>query len=163
MNLSSRRGIILILVLAGCATNKAPTSESQRAEVAQTDAARTALPEATAEDRVQRVYAAARLGNTAEVITGLTALVRQNPDRLNDSIGPFIVGVLSDAKKKLPHGSSLPLLQALYGAGWKLKWNQEPSFAWHDLALLLLEQNRLSAAIEVSKCQSSHQPWATVL
>jgi tetratricopeptide (TPR) repeat protein len=44
----------------------------------------------------------------------------------------------------------LPLLQALYDAHWKLKWNIEPSAAWRDLALLLLDKDRLSEANEVA-------------
>jgi tetratricopeptide (TPR) repeat protein len=107
------------------------------------------LPQATADDRWKQVYAAARLGYTAEVLTGFTVFVKQNPDRLNDSYSPFIIRLFNDAKT-LPHGSLLPLLQALYGAHWKLRWNIEPSFAWHELALLLVENDRLTDAIDVS-------------
>jgi beta-barrel assembly-enhancing protease len=109
-----------------------------------------ALPEAAADDRRSRVNAANRLGNTGEIIIGLTVLVEKDPERLNASWDPFILRVLRDGKTKLPHGSTLPLLQALYAAHWKLKWNLEPSGAWQDLALLLLEKNRLAEAIDVS-------------
>ncbi len=109
-----------------------------------------ALPEATAEDRVSRANAASRLGNIGEVIIGLTELVQRNPERLTASDERFVIRVLRDGKKQLPPGTTLPLLRALHAAHWRLMWNQEPSFAWHDLALLLLEQNRLAEAIEVS-------------
>jgi tetratricopeptide (TPR) repeat protein len=109
-----------------------------------------ALPEATTDDRQSRVNAAYRLQDTGEVIIGLTDLVQKSPERLDHLNARFIIGVLSDAKMKLPHGSTLPLLQALYAAHWKLKWDQEPSGIWQDLALMLLEQNRLTEAIEVS-------------
>jgi tetratricopeptide (TPR) repeat protein len=109
-----------------------------------------ALPEATADDRQSRVNAANRLGDTGEIIIGLTVLVEKDPERLNASWEPFILRVLRDGKAKLPHGSTLPLLQALYAAHWKLKWNLEPSGAWQDLALLLLEKNRFAEAIDVS-------------
>ena len=108
------------------------------------------LPEASVEDRLSRVNAAYRLQDTGEVIIGFTDLVRNNPERLNVSIEPFIIRALHDGKKKLPHASTLPLLQALYAAHWKLKWNQEPGALWQDLALLLLEQKRLTEAIDVS-------------
>jgi tetratricopeptide (TPR) repeat protein len=109
-----------------------------------------ALPEATAEDRQSRVNAANRLGDTGEIIIGLTVLVEKDPERLNAAWEPFILRVLRDGKTKLPHGSTLPLLQALYAAHWKLKWNLEPSGSWLDLALLLLEKNRLAEAMDVS-------------
>jgi tetratricopeptide (TPR) repeat protein len=109
-----------------------------------------ALPEATAEDRVSRVNAANRLQDTREIIIGLTELVSKNPERLNASTQPFVIRALRDGEKQLPHGATLPLLQALYSAHWKLKWNQEPGGVWQDLAQLLLEQNRLTEAIDVS-------------
>src|ERR1700733_1213805 len=108
------------------------------------------LPEATTEDRVSRVNAAYRLQDTGEIIIGLTELVQKSPEELGDLNDRFIFGSLSDATKKLPHGSTVPLLQALYAARWKVKWDQEPSGVWQDFVLLLLEQNRLTEAIDVS-------------
>jgi tetratricopeptide (TPR) repeat protein len=109
-----------------------------------------ALPEATADDRMARVRAAYRLRDTGEIIIGLTELVQKSPEKLGELNQGYVFGSLRDAKKTLPHGSTLPLLQALYAAHWKLKWNQEPSNLWEDLALLLLEQNRLAEAIDVA-------------
>jgi hypothetical protein len=109
-----------------------------------------ALPEATTEDRMSRVNAAARLGDTDALVISLTELVQRNPERLTPSDERFVIRVLRDGKKQLPHGSTLPLLQALYAAHWKVEWNQEPSGIWQDLTLMLLEQNRLTDAIDVS-------------
>jgi hypothetical protein len=50
----------------------------------------------------------------------------------------------------MPNGAALALLQALYGAHWKLKWEIEPSTAWRDLTLLLLGKARLAEAHEVA-------------
>jgi tetratricopeptide (TPR) repeat protein len=108
------------------------------------------LPEATTEDRVSRVNAAYRLQDTGETIIGLTELVQKSPERLDHLNNRFIMGQLGEAKKKLPHGSTLSLLQALYAAHWKLEWDLEPSRVWQDFALLLLEQNRVPEAVEVS-------------
>lgn len=109
-----------------------------------------ALPEATSKDRVSRVNAAARLQNLNEVLVSLLDLVQKNPELLDDSTGQFVARALNEAQKTLPHGASLPLLQALYATHWKLEWNQEPSGAWLNLAQLLLEQKRVAEAIEVS-------------
>jgi tetratricopeptide (TPR) repeat protein len=109
-----------------------------------------ALPQATAADRVSRISAAHRLQDTGEIIVGLTELAQKNPEKLGDLNYRFVLGSLSEAKKKLPHGSTMPLMQALYAAHWRVKWDQEPSGIWQDLALLLLEQNRLPEAIDVS-------------
>ncbi len=109
-----------------------------------------ALPEATSEDRMSRVRAAYRLQDLAEIINGFTDLAKQSPEKLDDATDRFVLRALSDAKKKLPHGSTLPLLQALYAAHWKLQWDQEPGDSWRELALLLLEQNRNLEAIDVS-------------
>ena len=109
-----------------------------------------ALPEATAADWISRVSAAYRLQDTAEIVIGLTALAQKSPRSLDEIRTQFVMRVIGDANKKLPHGSTLPLLEALYAAHWKLKWDQEPSGIWQDLALLLLEKNRLTEATDVS-------------
>jgi tetratricopeptide (TPR) repeat protein len=109
-----------------------------------------ALPEATFQDRISRLNAAARVGNTAETIAVLTDMVQKNPQSLAHLNDQAIFNQLNEAEKKLPHGAALPLMQALFAAHWKVKWDQEPSGVWQDLALLLLEQHRLPEAIEVA-------------
>jgi hypothetical protein len=109
-----------------------------------------ALPEATADDRMWRLNAANRLKDTGEMIVSLTDVVQKNPESLDNLNYRFILRVLSDAEKQLPHGEALPLMRALYAAHWKVAWGQEPSGTWQDFALLLLEHHRLSEAIDVS-------------
>lgn len=109
-----------------------------------------ALPEATSGDRMARLRAATRLADTGEIIAALTDVAQKSPESLGQVNDGFIFNQLSEAEKKLPHGAGLPLMLALYTAHWKVKWDQEPSGTWQDLALLLLEQNRLSEAMEVS-------------
>jgi len=109
-----------------------------------------ALPEATGDDRMSRLNAANRLTDTAEKLASLTDLAQKNPERLDHMNYQFILRVLNDSEKQLPHGAALPLMQALYAAHWKVVWGMEPSGTWQDFALLLLEQNRLSEAIDVS-------------
>lgn len=109
-----------------------------------------ALPEATAADRISRVNAANRLKNIREIIVSLTDVAQKNPESLDSLNYLFILNQLGAAQKALPHGAALPLMQALYAAHWKVVWGMEPSGTWQDLALLLLEQNQVSQAIDVS-------------
>jgi hypothetical protein len=109
-----------------------------------------ALPEATADDRMSRLNAANRLGDIAETLAGLTDLAKKNPERLEHMNYKFILRVLNESGKQLPHGAALPLMQALYAAHWKLVWGMEPNGIWQDFALLLLEHNSLTEAIDVS-------------
>jgi beta-barrel assembly-enhancing protease len=109
-----------------------------------------ALPEATSDDALSRVNAAARLGDIGQMVFSLTELVKKNPERLTAADERFVIRVLRDGTKQLPHGSTLPLMRALYAAHWKLKWDLEPSGIWLDLVLMLLERDRLPEAIEVS-------------
>lgn len=108
------------------------------------------LPESTGSDRMSRLNAANRLNDTAENLASLTDLAQKNPEQLDRLNYRFIFRVLNDSKKQLPHGAALPLMQALYAAHWKVEWGLEPSGIWQDYALLLLEQHRLSEAIDVS-------------
>ena len=110
-----------------------------------------ALPEATGEDRMSRLNAANRLKDTREIIVSLTDVVQKSPESLDHLNYQFILHQLGEAKKNLPHGAALPLMQALYAAQWKVLWGLEPSGTWQDFALLLLEQNRLLEATDVSK------------
>lgn len=86
-----------------------------------------ALPEATSDDRMSRVNAAARLRDIGQIVISLTELMKRNPERLLAADERFVIRVLRDGKKELPHGSTMPLLQALYDAHWKVQFNQEPS------------------------------------
>jgi tetratricopeptide (TPR) repeat protein len=93
--------------------------------------------------------AAARRGDHKTVIEELTILAQRWPDRLSGMNSDFIARAVNDARR-LPSRDAFPFLQALYGAHWKLKGGIEPSAAWRDLALLLLERNRQAEAFEVA-------------
>lgn len=71
------------------------------------------------------------------------------PDRSIKFRPKYIRHVIDEAKQS-GSDSALPLLQALYDAHWKLKWDIEPSAAWRDLILRLVEKGRLAQAIDVS-------------
>ena len=109
----------------------------------------TAMPEASFGDGVALVNTASKLRHRADTATALTALVRRWPDKISELDDHFTVQFLAEAHR-VPRGTMFPLLQALYDAHWKLKWGIEPSTAWCDFALLLLEQGRLPEAVEVS-------------
>lgn len=110
-----------------------------------------ALPEATFRDGMSQLQIAARLNPNvdARLIDCLTAVLKRWPDRISQIDELVIPKVLRDAKQ-LKNVSALPLLQALYDAHWKLKGGFEPSYAWKDLALLLVQRGDLTAAIDVS-------------
>ena len=108
-----------------------------------------AMPQASAEDQLLLLSVAWHSRSDTRSAQALTDLARRWPKRLVAVDEDYVLRVLFGATR-LPHGVALPLLQALYDAGWKLKWGIEPSTSWRDLALLLLEQGRVSQAIEVS-------------
>jgi hypothetical protein len=108
-----------------------------------------AMPEAGFEQWSTLLGTAAELRDKTNTARSLTTLARQWPDQAAKIDADFISQVVSEARQS-PHAVSLPLLQALYGAHWKLRWDIEPSAAWRDLTLLLLEKNLTAEAIDVS-------------
>jgi len=117
-----------------------------------------AMPQAGYGDWLERLREANTSGNEADEVSTLTVLMRRWPDRTRGLDADYIQRTAS-AARQLPHAAALPLLQALYDAHWKLKWDVEPSELWRDLALLLLENNRLTEANEAV----SHVPDVYVL
>jgi beta-barrel assembly-enhancing protease len=109
----------------------------------------TSLPKADFDDWYRRLIAAGKVGNTAESVSTLTVLAQRWPDRSIKFRPEYIRHVIDEAKQS-GSDSALPLLQALYDAHWKLKWDIEPSAAWRDLILRLVEKGRLAQAIDVS-------------
>jgi tetratricopeptide (TPR) repeat protein len=109
----------------------------------------TALPQAGIRDWQDRLAAADRLGDKAEVANCLTVLVQRWPDQAIKFDPDRILRTVRDAET-VSHGATLPLLQALYDAHWRLKGDIEPSGAWRDLTLQLLDRGRFAEAIEVS-------------
>jgi len=109
----------------------------------------TALPQATFDDWRDRLAAADRMGNKAEVAHCLTVLVQRWPDQAVKFNPDRIQRTLHDAES-VSREAAFSLSRALYDAHWKLKGDLEPSGAWRALTLLLLEKVRLADAIEVS-------------
>jgi hypothetical protein len=103
----------------------------------------TSMPQATIDDWFARLRAADKLEDKADTVSALTVLVQRWPDRVNYLNNDFVFHVIREAKE-LRDGSVLPLLQGLYDAHWKLKWDIEPNSSWRDLALGLLEKGQLS-------------------
>lgn len=98
---------------------------------------------------VAATQSAARLGHKKSVVKELTVLAERWPDRVAGFNVDFIARALDDARR-MPPSDELALLRALYAARWKLKGGIEPSAAWRDLTLLLLEENQRTQALEVA-------------
>jgi len=95
------------------------------------------------------VNTAAKLRRQDDTAAALTALVQRWPEQIGELDDHFTLQFLAESHQ-LSGDKLLPLLQALYDAHWKLKWGIEPSTAWRDLALLLLDKGKLTDAVEVS-------------
>ena len=106
----------------------------------------SALPQAGYEDWLSRLRAAAKVDDQADTINALTVLMRRWPDRARQFDSDYILHIVHAAKRST---EELALLQALYDAQWKLPGDVEPSAAWRDLMLRLLEKGRVSEAGEV--------------
>lgn len=107
------------------------------------------LPQADFVDWYSLLLAADKVGNAPESVHALTVLVQRWPDRSIKFRPRPILNVINEAKKS-GRDSALALLQALYDAHWKLEWDIEPSEAWRDLILRLVEKGRIAQAIDVS-------------
>jgi hypothetical protein len=108
-----------------------------------------AMPQATADDPLALMSIGAQLRDQSTVVAALTALARRWPEHLGDIDEDYLTSTLRTADR-LPRGTALALLQALYAANFKLKWDIEPSDSWRELTLLLAEQGRVAEAVEVS-------------
>ena len=109
----------------------------------------TAMPQATADDQLALLPIGSQLHDQRLIALSLTAIAEKWPARLGDIDEDYLTGVLRSARE-LPRTTALALLQSLYAANFKLKWDIEPSESWRDLMLLLIEQRRHSEAVEVS-------------
>jgi hypothetical protein len=107
------------------------------------------MPQATAQDLLALVTIGWQLHDDPLIAESLNAIAKKWPDRLGEIDEDYLTGVLA-GESKLPRATALALLQSLYAANFKLKWDIEPSESWCNLMLLLLEQGRESEAAEVS-------------
>ncbi len=108
-----------------------------------------AMPQATADELLALVTIGWRLHDQPLIAESLTTVARKWPDRLGKIDEDYLTGVLA-SQSKLPRATALVLLQALYSANFKLKWDIEPSESWRDLMLMLIGLGRLSEAVDVS-------------
>jgi beta-barrel assembly-enhancing protease len=109
----------------------------------------TSMPQADFDDWFARLRAAEILGNNADTVGTLTIVLRRWPDRVRYLNDDWIFHIIGEAKE-LGSGAALPLLQSLYEAHWKQKWDIEPSALWRDLALDLVERGQSSEASAVA-------------
>ncbi len=108
-----------------------------------------AMPQATADEQLALVTIGWHLHDQPLIAESLTAVARKWPDRLGKIDEDYLTAVLA-GQAKLPRATALALLQSLYAANFKLKWDIEPSESWRDLMQLLIEQGRQSEAVDVS-------------
>jgi hypothetical protein len=109
----------------------------------------TSMRQATDSDWYARLRAAGKLEDKAGTIRALTVLVQRWPDRARQLDPDYILHMVRVAEQ-LRDGSALPLLQSLYEAHWKQKWDIEPSSSWRDLSLGLLEKGQVREANAVA-------------
>ena len=122
----------------------------QRWAVARRYAARAAaMPQATGNDQLRLIAVTWHLHDEAAVAEALTMLAKRWPDRLGEIDEDYLASVLRTANR-LPRGTGLALLQALYDAHWKPKGGVEPSDSWRDLVLLLIEERKAAEAGDVA-------------
>jgi beta-barrel assembly-enhancing protease len=108
-----------------------------------------AMPRADFDDQMSLFYMAVSLGHKKEEVESLLALLQRWPDQFYRVNSASIIRVLN-YEQQLPRGAALPLLRALYAVHWKLETGVEPSFAWRDLTLLLLDRGLNAEAADVS-------------
>jgi tetratricopeptide (TPR) repeat protein len=107
------------------------------------------VAEADFKSMMSATRAAAKRGDDSTLVRDLTVLVRRWPDRVAGFNPDFVGRAVEDARRR-PVREEFALLEALYAAHWKLKGGIEPSAAWRDLTLLLLEHDRKADAREVA-------------
>jgi len=113
--------------------NKLAQSYSKRA---------TALPNATPADWQVRFYASWGMDDMSDAAIALTEIAKQTPKALADIKEPSIIFRILGESKKSPTPQYFGLLDALYGANWKIDGLFEPYSVWRDYALALLERGR---------------------
>jgi tetratricopeptide (TPR) repeat protein len=116
------------------------------------------MPQAGQKEWFELTSDAFSLKHDADTLRGLIVLAQRWPDQVPILYQPVVATALRSTDA-LPHEKRLESLWALYSAHFELKWDFEPSAAWRDLSLLLLEENRLAEAVEVS----GHITGSTIL
>jgi beta-barrel assembly-enhancing protease len=107
-----------------------------------------AMPQATFDEHAAQLVEAGKLDYKADVARTLATIAQRWPDKLSSFDSDYIEQVINESKR-VPQADVYSLLQSLYDAGWRFKGGIEPSSAWRDLSLLLIQKGRLPQAIEV--------------
>jgi hypothetical protein len=107
------------------------------------------LPQAGQKEWSELTTAANYLKHDADSVRGLIKLAQSWPDNAA-ALDERVVIDAVHAVKSLGHDAQLEAYWALYTARFKFKWDIEPSAAWRDLVLLLLEKDRLTDAVAVA-------------
>jgi hypothetical protein len=109
----------------------------------------TAMPPAGFIAWMARAGAADSLGDEADQLLCLTSIANQWPEKLS-SFNQDSMARLIRIAPRISRSAELSLLKALFAANWQLKDGSEPSDAWRDLALLLVEDKRVADAVKVA-------------
>jgi tetratricopeptide (TPR) repeat protein len=80
----------------------------------------------------------------------LTQIAKQTPKDLEDIKDPNIIFRILNESSASPTPAHFELLEALYGAHWKIDGRFEPSSQWRDYALALLDRRRPLEAKQVA-------------
>jgi hypothetical protein len=109
----------------------------------------TAMPQADQGVWHELMNAAYNLKHPDDSVRGLSMLAQRWPEevpKLDERVVTSALGAIHSQ----PREKQLTSLWALYQAQFKLKWGYEPSSAWRDLTLLLVEGDRQTDAADVA-------------
>jgi beta-barrel assembly-enhancing protease len=109
----------------------------------------TAMPQADQGVWHELINVAYNLQHPDDSARGLIMLAQRWPEEVAKLDERVVASALSSIHSQ-PREKQLTSLWALYEAQFKLKWGYEPSPAWRDLTLLLIERARLTEAAEVA-------------
>jgi len=102
----------------------------------------TALPNAMPVNWQVRFYASLGMADMTDAAVSLTEIAKQTPKALADIKDPSVIFRILGESKKSTAPQYFGLLEALYGANWKIDGLFEPYTVWRDYALALLERGR---------------------
>jgi hypothetical protein len=109
----------------------------------------TALPQADQGVWHELIDVAYNLKHPDDSARGLIKLAQRWPEEV-PKLDERVVASALRAIHSQPRAKQLTSLWALYQAQFKLKWGYEPSSAWRDLTLLLMESDRPTDAADVA-------------
>jgi tetratricopeptide (TPR) repeat protein len=108
------------------------------------------MPNATPDDWQVRFYASFGLADMTDAAVALSQIAKQTPTALADIKDPSVIFRILNELKKSPAPQYFDLLEAIYGANWKIDGLFEPYSVWRDYAVALLERARKADAKHVA-------------